>query len=62
MRNYNIALSWTRFDENPTWQDNQIYRRAIMAIPSKYWIIVAIYLIHLWCMSFLIIMVLTKLL
>lgn len=62
MRDYNIAPCWNQFDENPTWQDNPVYRRTIMSIQSKYWITIAVYLINLWCMSFVIIMVLTKLL
>ena len=62
MRDYVIAQGWIRIDENSTWQVNYLKWGTIMGIPSKYWIIIAIYLFNLWCMTFLIIMVLSKLL
>ena len=62
MSDCNIAMSPTHFDEGSAWLKNSLKRRTIMQIPSKYWIAVFIYLINLWCMSFLIIMVMVKLL
>ena len=51
MSNYSIALGLPLFDENSTWQANYLNRGTIMSIPSKYWIVLAIYLIDLWCMT-----------
>lgn len=58
MSDYNIALAWILFDENPAWQDNSLKWRTIMPIRLKYWIAAVLYLINLWCMTFIIIMVL----
>ena len=60
MRDCSIAVGWSQIGEGPIGYINSINRRAIMQIPSKFWIAVAIYLINLWCMTILIIMVLSK--
>jgi hypothetical protein len=62
MSDCSIALDRIQIDDGPIGYINSIDRRTIMQIPSKFWIAVAIYLINLWCMTILIIMVLSELL
>ena len=50
------------FEENPTWQNSEKKRRAIMAANRKFWILVTLYLIYLMSIWLLTIVVMTKLL
>ncbi len=50
------------FEENPTWQNSEKKRRAIMAANGKFWILVTLYLIYLMLIWLLTIVVMTKLL
>ena len=62
MSDYNVAVSRIPFDEDSAWLFNSLKWRTIMPVRPKYWIAVFIYIVNLWCMSFLIIMVTSKLL
>ncbi|MBQ6138601.1 MAG: hypothetical protein IJI80_02855 [Methanobrevibacter sp.] len=65
MYSYSIAMSWKGiclFDENSHLVKHILKGGAIISVQSKIWMALVVYLIYLGCMTFIIIMVMLKLL